>query len=290
MQNRFKGIKSFYTVLLILICIQNLYSQDITNIRFEQEGKKVNIYYDITGSKSGQKFDIKVYCYDDGGQTWGNPLRSVSGAVGINQISGYEKKIIWNVLADREKLTEDVKFRIKAIMADGFEGSSGIFSDSRDGKTYKWVRIGTQIWMAENLNYYTSTGSWCYDNRKLNCNICGRLYNWKVAKNICPIGWHLPSFFDWKYIENKLNLNENASHTNNNFGDMVNKSGGILFKPLQCGNRNSDNSFDNYGVITFWGNRPFFTYKWAFGYGGFTTKNVDNMVNNIAHSVRCVKD
>ncbi len=115
---------------------------------------------------------------------------------------------------------------------------SGVFTDSRDQHEYKWVTIGTQTWMAENLAYlprvspptsgsdslkyyyvfrYTGTNTeaareWEY------FGLFGVFYNWLAAldgadssslvpsgvQGICPDGWHLPSDGEWDTLVNYL--------------------------------------------------------------------------------------
>jgi len=81
---------------------------------------------------------------------------------------------------------------------DDKDGGNVVYGPSvpYEGKTYETVKIGNQIWMAENLNYDVA-GSRCYNDVLANCAKYGRLYDWATAKIVCPAGWHLPSDAEW---------------------------------------------------------------------------------------------
>jgi len=115
----------------------------------------------------------------------------------------------------------------------------GFFVDSRDNKKYRYVTIGDQIWMAENLAYLpqvnmvadgsedVNNGKYYYvfgydgtivDEAKATKNYSdyGVLYNWYAAiddtivtsnmQGVCPDGWHMPSDAEWQTLETELGM------------------------------------------------------------------------------------
>ena len=85
------------------------------------------------------------------------------------------------------------------------KATSGSFQDLSDRIKYKWVKIGDQIWMAENSKKFVSEEkSFCYHYNKKYLNTLGMLYTWEGAQKACPAGWHLPSVDEWRILLNYL--------------------------------------------------------------------------------------
>lgn len=102
--------------------------------------------------------------------------------------------------------------------------------DSRDGKVYRTIKLGSQVWMGENLNYAADSSSWCYDNLPENCMKYGRLYTWEMANKVCPDGWHLPSDEEWKTLEKFFGMAVNELDSSNYRGRMSNIGGKLKSK------------------------------------------------------------
>jgi uncharacterized protein (TIGR02145 family) len=110
----------------------------------------------------------------------------------------------------------------------------GSLKDSRDGRVYKTVKIGDQVWMAENLNVSTFNNgdpiphaktneewiragenkqpAWCYyNNDPIKGNKYGKLYNWYAvsdARGLAPVGYHLPTRVELETLEDFLGRDE----------------------------------------------------------------------------------
>ena len=165
---------------------------------------------------------------------------------------------------------------------------TGTFTDPRDGKTYKTVKIDSQIWMAENLNYDIKY-SWCID-----CETYGRLYNWDAALMSCPVGWHLPSDEEWVVLTSNVgggSLKEaGTAHWKSPNTGATNKSG---FTALPHGYRALLGSLDWDTKIGFWWSstphKRTYAWTWRLDYNLSTvTRQISN--KPVGMSVRCIKD
>jgi len=155
-----------------------------------------------------------------------------------------------------------------------FSSSSVVYVDSvyYGGETYKTVVIGTQIWLARNLNYAPGIGNYrCYD-----CIEYGRLYDWSTAmglqsscnssscssqisakhRGICPPSWHIPSDEEWYILMDAVGDSSTAgmylkstSGWNGKNGNGIDKYG---FAALPGGGGYSDGYFSNAGNYGSW--------------------------------------
>jgi len=152
----------------------------------------------------------------------------------------------------------------------------GSVTDSA-GQSYRTVKIGTQTWMAENLNYAGADGTTghCYNDSARYCEVYGRLYTWAEVigldstynstwwygssvkhQGICPKGWHVPSDSEWTVMQTEVDASNTVDGTklksmsgwSTNLGTDV-----YGFRVLPVGRRHYTGSFRGLGeIIDFW--------------------------------------
>jgi uncharacterized protein (TIGR02145 family) len=205
-------MKSIYhkLILILFVLANDCFAQKVTNITAEQVGQTIQVSYNLD---TESPCTVSLFYSTDNGVAWQGPLKKVTGDVGEKILRG-ANKITWDVLNEMEQL----KF------------SSVVFKIDARKPGLKEVKIGNQIWSAENLNTdrfangefipeaksneaWVEAGKnqkpiWCYYNFNPELgDIYGKLYNWYAvidSNKLCPIGWHVPSDKDWTTLENYL--------------------------------------------------------------------------------------
>lgn len=143
----------------------------------------------------------------------------------------------------------------------------GTFTDERDGKVYKVVKIGNQVWMAENLAYeipgkkcrddkqWERSGDYdkwsYYENKKPKYSEYGILYQWEAAKIACPPGWHLPSDDEWKELEKCLGMSQSEADKTQWRGDIAKKITSKRLWEENCESGTSGNELKKYNTSGF---------------------------------------
>ena len=211
--------------------------------------------------------------------------------------------------------------------SEGSDGSSsfdvviGTLTDSRDGQTYRTVKIGDQVWMAENLNYETDN-SWCFVADPANCAKYGRLYTWAAAmdsvgewstngkgcgygkecsatspvRGVCPKGWHLPSFDEWGALLSAVGGVDVAGSklkSVTGWSDSGNGTDTFGFSALPAGYRGNTGNYNGEGDgANFWsptGVNSLSAYYMDLYYSR-DYAYLGNNGENFGFSVRCLKD
>ncbi len=320
---------------VIIILIATIVSfaangQVFSNLRAAKQANQIIIKYDISATDPDQTFDIKLECSADGGKTFNIFPQFISGDLkGIS--AGNGKEITWNIQQE-EKKYNNYKFVFQLVAIQNLSKKTpkqlpGTFIDPRDGHMYKWMKIGTQIWMIENLAYLpevspskegSSSKAHYYiygyqgentDEAKATENYkkYGVLYNWTAAQKACPAGWHLPTDNEWKQLELTLGMSiDQANKTGSRGlgcgaqlksktdwlkpGNGTNTSG---FDAYAGGGRYGDGSFGNMGSNGYWWTSTESDAAFSWGRGlSFGSSEISKgaTYKEGGFSVRCVKD
>ncbi len=211
------------------------------------------------------------------------------------------------------KVTEPVEVTVSSM------------TDSRDGQTYKTVKIGDQTWMAQNLNYKTEN-SYCYDDNADNCTKYGRLYTWAAAmdsagswstngkgcgynkacsptylvRGVCPEGWLLPSETEWETLFTAVGGRLTAGKAlksifgwKDDNGKSGNGTDAFSFSALSAGYRHYGGYYyDDSLSAYFWRSSEYDNteaYRMILDYES-DDAGLDKHGKNNGYSVRCLKD
>lgn len=240
----------------------------------------INEVYDIFGNVS-EMTSLK-------GVAKGGNFRLYANQCNVDSIQSYAKSEIWlgfRCIAIKGSVLESTNK--EAIPDADVSAKFGKFTDSRDGKTYPTVLIGNQTWLAANLAYKPDSGKyWAWNNEESYVAQYGYLYTWEIAKDVCPVGWHLPSKEEFGTLLMSFD-NENLSykelHLTGSSGFSIIESGiriGVNFSPYVTGTAFWSSTEKNKRTV------------WGLSVDGLkhTVKLYDSYGLKSGLQVRCIKD
>lgn len=207
----------------------------------------------------------------------------------------------------KEANTKDLQFEENGFVKGKVNPDYMYFKDFRDGQIYRAVKIGNQIWMAENLNYIDSTmkGSGCYFTN--DCKLFGRHYTWNDAmagdekknpvRGICPEGWHIPDTTEWKALYAAVDSSAYSIQAKN-YGEWIKSTDVTGFSVIPVGFRNLSYStrLENSGLSAHFWSANEYDYDKAYGKAVSWVLRTDDSclgygdTHDPGYSVRCVKD
>jgi len=224
------------------------------------------LYFRATSTHSTSVNLVREKTYEIAAQQQGVGVAPTAGNQRQGGRKGAEVPVTGAVSGDAVKVfTEETAASVPAPIS-----APNTFTDPRDGQIYRTVKIGTQTWMAQNLNF-NAGGSVCYDNDPANCNTYGRLYDWSTVMNgaasspanpsgvqgICPAGWHVPSDAEWEaltnFVGNDVGTQLKSRDGWNNDGDRyIAGTDCYSFSTLPGGRGWSNGRFNNVGSGGYW--------------------------------------
>lgn len=180
--------------------------------------------FDATASYDDEtpRQELKIRWDWNGDGTWDSAYDTVK--TGSYEYASSGSFTVIMEVADSDSLTDTGSMKITAKVLTG----GGTFTDDRDGKEYRYVNIGSQRWMMDNLAWlpqvdpptqgsiddpgyyvYGYSGDQVAEAKSmLSYVVYGALYNWQAAVTACPGGWHLPTDGEWKELEGFLGMTE----------------------------------------------------------------------------------
>ena len=209
-----------------------------------------------------------------------------------------------------------------------YDASTNTLTDYRDNKIYKTVKIGDQIWMAENLDFDYNWGkatSQCaaYSNDS-NCQVYGRLYNLGAAidsskifsddakgcgiiycekadtvRGACPRGWHLPSVPEWEILIKMAGDSTTAGYALRSTSELWGEHSGsdsLGFAALPAGfASDKTGTVSRQGEITIfhtstWENQARKLIKFDYLTTKISTTSITANTSTSRYSIRCIKD